>query len=117
MNRLRTERAQRVLLIGFDGGGIDWLTPNPAELVVNALAGTSVAGQRVVGKVFPPDSSQTETLVADAIREEEPSLVVGFGVFPGIPGIQVERLAVNIMDFQLPTIDGQTWRGTPVRAG
>jgi pyroglutamyl-peptidase len=105
-----------VLLIGFGDGGVEWLHPNPSELVVRSLNGTMIAGASVTSEVLPPDSSTTATLVDRAVREARADVVLGFGVFPGIPGLQVERLAVNVMDFQRPTLGDYLPRGEPVCA-
>jgi pyroglutamyl-peptidase len=35
-------------------------------------------------------------------------------VFPGIPGIQIERVAINCLDFQFPDVGGHRWNGVPV---
>jgi pyroglutamyl-peptidase len=44
--------------------------------------------------------------IEDLVRETDPAVVVSLGLWPGEPVIRLERVAVNIADFEIPDNDG-----------
>jgi pyroglutamyl-peptidase len=104
-----------VLLLGYEG--TKEFDPNPAEHVAIAMDGETCAGAKVIGLRVSSDSTKAQKVVTDAIDEYAPDVILVLGVFPGAMGLQVERVAINVMDFQ--TIDGagHRWKGVPVRKG
>jgi pyroglutamyl-peptidase len=90
---------------------------NPSQDVAQALDGETIAGVAVRGVVLPTDSKA----VADAIRREleaiAPRLTIGTGVARSAYGLLVERVGVNLLDFQMPDGAGNHWNGRPIVPG
>jgi pyroglutamyl-peptidase len=90
---------------------------NPSQDVAQALDGETIAGVGVRGVVLPTDSKA----VADAIRQEvevlAPRLMIGTGVARSAFGLLVERVGVNLLDFQMPDGAGNRPSGVPVIDG
>jgi pyroglutamyl-peptidase len=104
-----------MLLTGFEGYGGRLL--NPSEQVVRRLAGTQVAGVRVVGDTLPVDYRQLGPRIARLIEELRPRAVICLGLWPGAPMLRLERIAVNIADFEIPDNAGLMIREPVVEGG
>lgn len=91
---------QQVLLTGFQGYGGRAL--NPAEEVVRRLDGSGIGGIRVQGQVLPVSYRELEPCIRQLIAETDPVAVICLGLYPGEPMIRLERVAVNIADFEIP---------------
>lgn len=104
-----------VLLTGFEPFGE--LRRNPSELAVRELAGAEVAGCVIAGRVLPVSTSRTPELVEQAIEEVEPAVVLMLGVAPGRPALTIERVGVNVLDFEIPDNDGARPAGAPIVEG
>ena len=88
--------ARTVLLTGFEAYGN---TPvNPAESVVRALDHTAIDDATVAGIVVPNTFFECIDVVAAAIVEEDPEVVLMMGEFGGRSMITVERFAENFND-------------------
>jgi pyroglutamyl-peptidase len=104
-----------MLLTGFESYGGRSL--NPAEQVVKRLDGTVVRGVRVSGHTLPVDYSRLGPRIAQLIQEVQPRAVVCLGLWPGTPMLRLERVAVNIADFEIPDNVGLMTRGPVVEGG
>jgi pyroglutamyl-peptidase len=89
-----------MLLTGFESYGGRAL--NPAEEIIRALDGETIVGERVRGVRMPVDYRELRTRIAAAIEEVRPRAVIGLGLWPGEPVIRLERVAVNVVDFEIP---------------
>ena len=89
-----------ILILGFESYGGRSL--NPAEQVAKALDGRDIAGHPVLGRVVPVRYDGLAGEVGRHIDETVPRIVIGIGLWPGEPMIRLERLAVNIADFEIP---------------
>ena len=104
-----------MLLTGFESYGGRSL--NPAEQVVKRLAGTEIArhpGERAhaaggLSRARPADHA--------LIEETQPRAVICLGLWPGTPMLRLERIAVNIADFEIPDNVGLMARGPVVEGG
>ncbi len=86
----------KVLLTGFGPYGH---TPvNPAESVARALDGQVVEGAEVVSRIVPNNFFESIDVVAAAIAEVRPAVVVMLGEYGGRAMLTVERLAQNLND-------------------
>jgi pyroglutamyl-peptidase len=103
-----------MLVTGFQSYGGRSL--NPAEELVKALDGTVIAGERVRGIGMPVDYRRLGPGIAAAIEETRPRAVIGFGLWPAEPVIRLERVAVNIADFEISDNQGLVAR-EPVAEG
>jgi pyroglutamyl-peptidase len=88
-----------LLLTGFEpygGRGI-----NPAHEVVGTLDGTEIAGHAVVGRTIPVAYEGLADRIRALVAETAPVVVIGLGLWPGEPVIRLERVAVNLADFEI----------------
>lgn len=90
---------------------------NPSSEVALALDGEVVAGHRVRGVALEWHRFPAEAIdpILEAERGDPPALAIGLGVFSGRPTVSVERVAVNVRDFQFDE-DGYRPAGDPVFA-
>lgn len=94
----------QVLLTGFEpygGRGV-----NPSAEVVKRLDGAEIEGHRVAGRVLPVSFAALSERVGQLVAELRPAAAVSLGLWPGEPAIRLERIAVNIADFEIPDNDG-----------
>lgn len=98
-----------MLLTGFQGyGGRD---DNPSAQVVQALAGTDIAGQTVIGEVLPVTNHDLRQNIEALLAQHRPWLVVCLGLAPGENMIRIERLAANYSCFEIPDNAGDRFEG------
>lgn len=88
-----------MLLTGFESYGGRAL--NPAEEIIRALDGEVIAGERVRGVRMPVDYRELRPRIAAAVEETRPRAVIALGLWPGEPVIRLERVAVNVVDFEI----------------
>ncbi|WP_221566952.1 pyroglutamyl-peptidase I [Alkalihalobacillus sp. TS-13] len=87
---------KKLLLTGFEpflDHGI-----NPTELIVKNLAGKTIRGYEVVGRVLPVEFDRSAEVLLGYVREHEPDAVVCLGLAAGRDKITPERVAININD-------------------
>jgi pyroglutamyl-peptidase len=104
-----------MLLTGFESYGGRSL--NPAEQVVQRLDSTEIRGVRVVGHTLPVDYRAIAPRISQLIEEVRPRAVLCLGLWPGTPMLRIERIAVNIADFEIPDNVGHMTRGAVVEGG
>jgi pyroglutamyl-peptidase len=104
-----------MLLTGFESYGGRSL--NPAEQVVKRLDGAEIRGVRVNGYTLPVDYRELGPRVEQLIREVRPRAVICLGLWPGTPMLRLERIAVNIADFEIPDNVGHMTRGPVIEGG
>jgi len=86
----------KVLVTGFGPFGH---TPiNPAQKVAEALDGTRIGGAEVASVIVPNVFFESIDVVAGAIAEVKPEIVLMLGEYGGRSMITVERLAQNLND-------------------
>jgi pyroglutamyl-peptidase len=104
-----------MLLTGFESYAGRSL--NPAEQVAKRLAGTAIAGVRVAGHTLPVSYRELGPRIAGLVAEVRPRAVICLGLWPGTPALRIERVAVNIADFEIPDNVGHMARGPVVEGG
>lgn len=104
-----------VLVTGFEGYG--GRSVNPAEQVAKRLSGTEIAGVRVSGHTLPVNYVELGPRITALIEEVRPRAVICLGLWPGTPLLRIERVAVNIADFEIPDNVGHMTRGPVVEGG
>ena len=103
------------LLTGFQpygGRGI-----NPSAEVVRRLDSSEIGSVRVVGRTFPVSYRTLEQNIEQAIAELDPVAVINLGLWPGEPTVRVERIAVNVADFEIPDNEGELLIDEPIADG
>lgn len=104
-----------MLITGFQSYG--GRAGNPAEDVVKALDGEQIAGRRVTGRTLPVRYAELGPQIARLIAETAPRAVICLGLWPGEPMLRLERIAVNIADFEIADNASALIRGAVVADG
>lgn len=92
------------LVTGFESYGGRGL--NPAGEVVSCVDGLEIAGARVVGRKFPVSYASLKQNIHQTVAEVSPAVVLSLGLWPGEAVIRLERIAINVADFEIPDNDG-----------
>lgn len=102
------------LVTGFEpyGGG----SLNPSALVARSLEGTEVASVPVAGRTLPVAIRGLRPRIEEILREVDPAVVVSLGLWPGEPAIRLERIAINVADFEIPDNEGALLEDAPLDA-
>ncbi len=88
--------AKRILLTGF--GPFAREKVNPSGRAVTSLNGKSVLGVKIVGVELPVVFREAGSLLMEKIDEVNPIATISSGVAAGRAEINVERVAINVMD-------------------
>jgi len=102
----------KVLLTGFEPYG--GMTTNPAYATMRALDGETIAGHQVVGRPLPVSIARIDAVIGEMLLETRPQMVISLGLAPGEPVIRLERVGLNLADFELGDNEGATSRDKPV---
>ncbi|MGZ3496020.1 MAG: pyroglutamyl-peptidase I [Vulcanimicrobiaceae bacterium] len=107
--------AKRVLITGFEpfGGG----TVNPSELVAHSLEGRLIAGRPIVTRILPVETRNVHERLERTILDEQPDLVICTGQAGGRAAVALERVAVNVLDFEQPDNVGVVRKNEPIVRG
>jgi pyroglutamyl-peptidase len=89
---------------------------NPAGEVAARLDGSEVAGIRVVGRSLPVRFAALDEAVPALLAEIDPSVVISLGLCPGEAVIRLERIAINLADFEIPDNEGVVLIDRPLDA-
>src|SRR5690348_10534776 len=92
------------LVTGFEpyaGGRI-----NPSCEIVRALNGRRLDGTRIVGRTIPVSYRSLKSALAALIEELRPAVAVSFGLWPGESVIRLERIGINVADFEIADNEG-----------
>jgi pyroglutamyl-peptidase len=101
--------ARVVLVTGFEAfGGHD---ANPSLEVAKALDGRVVDGVLVHSAVLPVHHAEAAPQVGRLLDETDPLAVLHLGLAGGRARIALERVAVNVMDYDTPDNAGYCARG------
>ncbi|HUF93139.1 MAG TPA: pyroglutamyl-peptidase I [Candidatus Limnocylindria bacterium] len=104
-----------ILLTGFEPFGS--YAVNPSAEVAKALDGLELGDRHVRSLVLPVHHAGAAAAVARAMAEVEPAAVVHLGLAGGRARIALERVAVNVMDYELPDVSGYRATGEPCVPG
>lgn len=86
----------KVLVTGYEPFAF---TPiNPAELVMRELDGDRIDGAEIAGRLVPNIFFKCIEVVAAAIEEVRPDIVIMMGEFGGRAELTIERIAQNLND-------------------
>ena len=80
---------------------------NPAAEIARALDGKTVANAPVVGRLLPVSFAEIAAVAEGLVRDLNPSVIVSIGLWPGEPVIRIERIGMNVADFEIPDNLGQ----------
>ena len=80
---------------------------NPAAEISTALDGRTILGMPVIGRTLPVSYSEIRRSVEELLDELRPRIVISLGLWPGATTIRVERVGVNVADFEIPDNTGR----------
>jgi pyroglutamyl-peptidase len=79
---------------------------NPAHEIMRAMDGKTIEGSQVIGRLLPVSIKALAAEVSKIVEEDQPSAVISFGLWPGETMIRLERVGLNLGDFEIPDNDG-----------
>jgi pyroglutamyl-peptidase len=100
-----------ILLTGFEPFGT--YKDNPSREVAEALQGRAVDGVSIRTAILPVHHARAAARVAELVQEVAPRAVVHLGLAGGRARLALERVAVNVMDFEIADNAGYRATGEP----
>jgi pyroglutamyl-peptidase len=104
-----------ILVTGFEPFGTH--TANPTEGLAKAVDGRRVGDVDIVGQVLPVHHADAVRRITAALAETRPSAVVHLGLAAGRARVALERIAVNVMDYEVADNAGHRASGEPCVPG
>ena len=104
-----------ILVTGFEPFGGH--PSNPSEEIAKAVDGRIVGGLAVRAAILPVHHVEAAREAARLLVEHDPLAVVHVGLAAGRARIALERVAVNVMDYELADNSGYLARGEPCVPG
>jgi pyroglutamyl-peptidase len=107
--------ARVILVTGFEPFATH--TVNPTEGLAKAVDGRQIGGYVVRSAVLPVHHADAAARLAPLLAETDPVAVVHLGLAAGRARIALERVAVNVMDYEVPDNAGVQATGQPCVPG
>lgn len=104
-----------ILLTGFEPFG--GYKHNPSAEVAEALHRRTVGDVAIHGAILPVHHARAAALVNQLVRDVAPRAIVHLGLAGGRARLALERVAVNVMDFEIADNAGYRAAGEPCVAG
>jgi pyroglutamyl-peptidase len=104
-----------ILVTGFEPFGTH--AANPTEGLAKAVDGRRIGDCAVVGAVLPVHHAEGAVRVAALLAETNPEAVVHLGLAAGRARVALERVAVNVMDYEVADNAGFRASGEPCAPG
>jgi pyroglutamyl-peptidase len=89
-----------ILLTGFEPFGE--YSRNPSSEIGRALDESTLLGSRVKSLELPVDSARAPKQLIAALEELKPNAVLSLGLAGGRRVLSVEKIAVNLLNFEIP---------------
>jgi pyroglutamyl-peptidase len=104
-----------ILVTGFEPFGVH--SVNPTEGLAKAVDGRRVGDSVVVGAVLPVHHADAAARLGSLLAETNPAAVLHLGLAGGRARIALERVALNVMDYDVPDNAGYRASGEPCVPG
>ena len=104
-----------ILVTGFEPFGGH--PSNPSAEIAKSVDGRVVAGVAVRAVILPVHHAEAAHAAARLLSEHDPVAVLHLGLAAGRARIALERVAVNVMDYECADNAGYQARGEPCVAG
>jgi len=104
-----------ILVTGFEPFGAH--TVNPSEELAKAVDGRRVGDFGILGAVLPVHHTDAAKRLAATLADTRPAAVVHLGLAGGRARVALERVAVNVMDYEQPDSAGFRASGEPCVPG
>ena len=102
-------------MTGFEPFGAH--SVNPTEGLAKAVDGRRVGDCAVVGVVLPVHHAETAQQLGTLLAETNPAAILHLGLAGGRARIALERVALNVMDYEVPDNAGFRASGEPCVPG
>jgi pyroglutamyl-peptidase len=106
---------KKVLITGFEPYGGDKISPG--EMVARSFEGRLVSGRPLAVRVLPAETRTMRERLEQVLFENDPDIVIALAQFGGRTAIALERVAVNVLDFDCPDNIGVLRKGDVVVRG
>lgn len=100
------------LITGFEPYG--GRTLNPSAEVARRLDGERFGAMTAVARILPVAFEGLQERIETLVRELNPALIISLGLAPGESTVRLERVGVNLADYQIPDNAGAFLRDSPV---
>jgi pyroglutamyl-peptidase len=97
-----------ILVTGFEPYG--GRRVNPAYEIMRKVDGRTIGGCLVAGRVLPVAFAPLKRRILELLDELRPSAVIGVGLWPGEALIRLERVGLNLADFETKDNQGKLFR-------
>ncbi len=104
-----------ILVTGFEPFG--GFPSNPSEEIAKAMDGRVIGGLTVRAAILPVHHVEAARAAGRLLAEHDPLAVLHVGLAAGRTRIALERVAVNVMDYELCDNAGYQAHGEPCVAG
>ncbi len=101
-----------ILVTGFEPYG--GRGTNPSSQVMRALDGKTIAGATIIGRGLPVSLAMLQSNIDNILKDLTPSAIIGLGLWPGEPAIRIERVGLNVADFEIADNEGAVPRDSEV---
>jgi len=103
----------KILVSGFGPFGEE--DTNPSEIVAARVAEKlREAGHEARHVVLPVAYRRAKAILEQVVGELRPDIAIALGLYGGITHVRVERVALNMMDFSIPDVDGEKPQDLPI---
>src|SRR5947209_7098667 len=86
-------------------------------MVARSLEGRLISGRPVSVRVLPSETRTMRERLERTLIEEDPEVVIALNQFGGRNAMALERVAVNVLDFEQPDNVGVMRKGDVVARG
>jgi pyroglutamyl-peptidase len=102
----------KLLLTGFEpfGGSVI----NPSEQVVTTLSSKEYPGTELITAILPVDREVGPEKLIQAVEKNKPEAVICLGEARGRAAINIERVAINLMDYRIKDNAGNLIQDQPI---
>lgn len=104
-----------ILISGFEPFGPHAL--NPSAEVVQCLKNIPLDGIKLSTVLLPVDTQIAVGVLMEAVQREQPQAVLCLGEAARRSAVSIERVGLNLLDFNMPDNRGNQLRDQPVRRG
>src|SRR5215468_8346162 len=104
-----------ILVTGFEPFGVH--PSNPSEEIAKSVDGRVIGGWSVRSAILPVHHVEAGRTAARLLREHDPLAVLHVGLAAGRARIALERVALNVMDYECADNAGYQARGEPCVPG
>lgn len=107
--------AKHVLILGFEPFGGDKV--NPSGMVARSLEGRLIAGRAILVRVLPVETRTMRERIEKILLDESPDIAIALAQAGGRASIALERVAVNVVDFEGRDNVGVIRKGEAIERG